>query len=361
MKKIVFLVTLMISIEMSFAQNSNDHGSKIDLRKFYAYCLDGDIIPALQVLDTCNTESLSEKDKKLKIDFEKRFKGKEDQSEFAGVKNSSISALFKIYRDYWRLSLLDNSRSYDSLLTENIISFLKNNFQPARELQSNMDSIDVYLNKYIQSKHLHTTGFGKTGRLYDLLVWETENDTTYNFSLSKEQISARVILMNNFITLGWEEYATIGKYYPAGWSTREALYCVQKAYDMNSEDFLVSYLAHEGRHFSDFKHFPKLTSADLEYRAKLTELSMAEKTIYQLIALFINNANYESENGHSVANYCVIRDLSKALFKTGPEINIDNWKKISTKEINSAALTLLRENTKALKKEGRDVEKYIKK
>ena len=165
--------------------------------------------------------------------------------------------------------------------------------------------------------------------------------------------------MDNFITLGWEEYATLGKHYPGGW-TSDAIYCVKRAYDLKSEDFLVSLLAHEGRHFADNKLFPKLTSADLEYRAKFTELSIAKKTIYQLIDFFIDNANYESDNGHNIADYCVIRDLSKELFNVEFEKDKVKWHKINVLTINKIAYKLLQKNTKELKVIGRNVEKLIK-
>ena len=167
-------------------------------------------------------------------------------------------------------------------------------------------------------------------------------------------------MMDNFITLGWEEYATIGRYYPGGWATVKALYCVKKAYDLKSEKFLISYLAHESRHFTDYKLFPKLTSTDLEYRAKLTELSLAQKTLYDLLKFFINNANYDSDNGHSVANYCAIRDLSKALFKVEFEKDINKWKNISTNKINKTAYKILLANTKAMLLIGPYIQKYIK-
>lgn len=94
--------------------------------------------------------------------------------------------------------------------------------------------------------------------------------------------------MDEFVTLGWTEFATMDKYHPGGWATDDALNCVKKAYDVSSETFLISYLAHEGRHCSDYKHFPKLrNSADLEYRAKLTELSMADSTLLQLIVFLL--------------------------------------------------------------------------
>ena len=259
------------------------------------------------------------------------------------------------------MSLLDNSKSYDTILTERVTNYLIANYPPALHLTRNEDSLDVYINKYVQSLGLHTTGFGRTGKFFDLLVWKNERDTTYSIYLKGEKINSRVIMMDNFITLGWEEYATLGVAYPGGWSTTEALYCVEKSYDLNSEHFLISYLAHEGRHFSDFILFPKLKSADLEYRAKLTELSMAQTTLYDLINFFIINSNYDSDNGHEVANYCAIRDISKIVFKTEFEKDINEWKKLSTKKINDAAYQAFVANTKALEKQGKDVEKYIKK
>jgi hypothetical protein len=99
----------------------------------------------------------------------------------------------------------------------------------------------------------------------------------------------------------------------------------------------------------------------LEYGAKLTELSLLKKTLYEITENFIDNANYESDNGHSVADYCVIRDLSKVLFKVEFEKDISRWKKLSTEKINKSAYDILKANTKALKKQGAGVEKYIKK
>jgi len=223
------------------------------------------------------------------------------------------------------------------------------------------DTLDVYLKKYILSSGYHTTGFGKTGKFLDLLVWKSENDTTYKFSIYDEKINTRVVFMDDFVTIGWEEYATMGRAFPGGWATKQALYCVKKAYDLNSEDFLICYLCHEGRHFTDYKLFPKLTSADLEYRAKLTELSLLKAELFTTINDFINNANYDSDNGHSIADYCVIMDLSKALFNVDFENDMLKWKNLSPEKINKSAYELLKTNTSALRKQGKGVEKYIKK
>jgi hypothetical protein len=85
------------------------------------------------------------------------------------------------------------------------------------------------------------------------------------------------------------------------------------------------------------------------------------KNTGKTINIFINNANYESDNGHSVANYCVIRDLSRVLFNVEFENEISKWKNLSVEKINKSAYKVLGVSTIVLKKQGPGVEKYIKK
>ena len=340
---------------------------KINRQNIYAYCLDGNVMPALKILSSYDDSKLNDNDLKFKTDIVNRFGYEEDRSVYPVNGITQIQELLEIYKDYWRMSFLsdnaDNSGNYESLLKKRVSDFLSAKFPSETGCINinNDDSIDVYLKRYISSKGLHTTGFGKTGKFFDLLVWKNQEDTAFTFSLHGEETGVKVVFMEDFITLGWEEYATLGRYYPGGWATSEALYCVKSAYDTESENFKISYLAHESRHFADYKLFPKLKSADLEYRAKLTELSMAENTLYQIIEFFINNSNYESDNGHSVANYCVIRDMSIALFKSDFEKDMNKWKGKDKEMINNTAYELLKANTEALKKHGADVEVFIKK
>ncbi|MBI3139635.1 MAG: hypothetical protein HYZ15_13745 [Sphingobacteriales bacterium] len=354
---VLLLLTSLFS-KTGMAQAESQAAAKPDYTKVYRYCLDGDVMSALRVLGEGGYK-LSRQDSIFKTRFESRFKGATDHSDYIGSRRSPIDGLLGIFQSYWRKSLLDNSGNYDTALLNNLFGFLQTTYSPGKQLFFNNDSLDRYLGRYISSLGLHTTGLGKTGRLYDLLVWGSEKDTTYSFTLNREKISSRVMLMDKFVTLGWEEYATLDKYYPGGWATDTALYCVKKGYDLSSEAFLISYLAHESRHFADYKLFAKLSSADLEYRAKLTELSMAKETLFKLLSSFINNANAKSNNGHSIANFCVIRDLSGRLFKTGFEADISKWKKLRIKKVNRVASKLLRSTTKQLLRIGRTVEKYI--
>lgn len=361
MKTILLTSLFLLASACSRAQSRVDDSVTIDYQQFFARCLDGDVKSALTLLEFGENKKLSAKDLQVKAQFEKRFKDPKDESDYLETRKSPITPLLTLYRDYWRVSLLEHSNKYDSSFDEQVAAFLFEQNPAAHQSITNEDSIDVYLKRYIESFGLHTTGFGKTGQYVDLLVWKTQKDTTYSFTLNGEQTSARVVLMDSFITLGWEEYATLGRAFPGGWATHEALYCVEKSYDLASEEFLVSYLAHESRHFADYKLFPILKSADLEYRAKLTELSMARETLFKTIESFIQNANYDSENGHSIAAFCVIRDLSKSLFNVDFERDIAKWQALRIERIHACASDLLLANTNALKQLGSDVEYFIKK
>ncbi|MBN8571443.1 MAG: hypothetical protein J0M18_17605, partial [Ignavibacteria bacterium] len=168
------------------------------------------------------------------------------------------------------------------------------------------------------------------------------------------KVTVKVIFMNEVVTMGWEDYATLGRYYPGGWATDKELFCVGSAYDTASENFNVSYLQHEGQHFSDYKVFPKLTGPDLEYRAKLVELTYAKESIYNLINFFIHNSNYDRSNPHAFGNFCVIRDISNKLFDGKTESDIEKWKAVPGEKINKIAKELLITNTKLIKEAGSD-------
>lgn len=359
----IVLVATLFTVQYAAGKNVPAYSIKIDYKKIYALCLDGNVTPALKMVQRYDVRKLDSTDQKFKAHFEARFKEDGKSVEVDSGKHSEIDRLFSIYMNYWKMSMLDNSKNYDSLLIKQLSGFFGSEYKlpMKRGIVLNEDTMDYFVKKYIKSFGYHTTGWGKTGKFYDLLVWKTEKDTAYSFKVHEEKINTKVVFMENFITLGWEEYATLGKAFPGGWATDKALFCVKEAYDLSSESFLISYLCHEGRHFSDYKLFPKLGSADLEYRGKLTELSLLKEDMFKVINFFIANANANSDNSHSFADYCVIRDLSKQLFKTDFEKNIKKWEALSVEEIQKGAYTVLQENTAALLKQGKGVKKFIKK
>ncbi|MEX0312570.1 MAG: hypothetical protein AB3N18_00210 [Allomuricauda sp.] len=346
-KYLFFLTLLGFQTFISAQEQLN-----LDYSKIYAHCLDGNVKAALPLLEV-PVSSLTEEDQKFKQVFEDRFKGETDNSDYLRDKKTKIHELQLIFRNYWRQYLLDPNPKHERNLGMNAIGFLKTHFPEVKDKNITRDSLGFFLSQYIKSRgFLTTTSVNKTGGLYDLLVWRSQRDTLYAFSLKKEKIKTKVVFMQDFVTLGWEEYATLGKYHPGGWTSNGIIYCVEDAYDLESENFQISYLAHEGRHFLDNAAFPGLDNADLEYRAKLSELSLAKITLYDLVEGFISNANNQSENPHPLANYHVVSNLSRSLFGKKFEEDIHGWKKIPQKKLNKAAYKLLKRNSKVLKEQG---------
>lgn len=351
---------LFLILQGVFAQKTTYEKETLDYDQIYSHALDAnvkDIFPLLEI----NPELLNEKDALFVENFNNRFKFEEDRSEYLKVKTSRIHDLQLIVRDYWRKSLLEPSGNFDDVLAKEATAFLEKEYAPTKNVKITRDSLGYLVSEYIKSKGYHTTmEMGKTGRIFDLLVWESQRDSVYTFDLKNEEIQVKVVFMNDFVTLGWEEYATFGNRYPGGWATNNAIYCVEEVYDLESEKFRISYLAHEGRHFADKKKYPNLKGPDLEYRAKLSELSLAKERVYPLMKAFTANANKNSENPHPLANYCVIRDLSRLQFKTDFQKDAESWKTVPAKRINRMANRLLRKNTKELQKRGPSVERLIK-
>ncbi|HRE40005.1 MAG TPA: hypothetical protein PLG90_01635 [Ignavibacteria bacterium] len=339
----------------------NNDSLKIDKQKVYSFLLDGRINDAIVYVNCIDSEKLLEKDLDLKNKIIEKFGGEKDNSIFINSNNVGLDEILIIFRNYWRKSFIIGNEFDDELISE-LYEFLnKNLIIPKTTFEKkDQDSLNHYLKEFVKSQGFITTGFGRTGSYLDFLCWETEEDTIYTFEIHNEILAPKVIRMKNFLSLGWQEYATFNTFYPGGWATKEAIYYVDSAFKTDSENFLVGYLAHEGQHLRDYKFYPKLTGADLEYRAKLTELSMYQDYIYNFLQFTISNSNYESKNAHSIANYCVVRDMSRKLFEKDFENDIEKWKEISVVKLNETAEELFRENTESLDKIGSEVQNYIK-
>jgi len=346
MKKFLFL-SFLVSLQLSLQAQTDS--TKLNLPNAFGLALDGNIPGALKLLNTDIKEPVIKKHALLRNELNLRFAQATDQSTYSSKHQSLIDDLLNIYKQYWRKSFLDYPVIYDTTLRKNLTSFLSTQTKTNLTISSSDDEIEKSLKSYIESRGFHTTGFGRTGKYFDLLVWRTEKDTTYHFTVNKEEINTPVVFMENFISLGWEEYATADRLYPGGWATDKGLYCVKQAYDLKSESFTVSYLAHEGRHFNDYKLFPGLSTPNLEYRAKLTEMTLLDTKLWDVLTFFITNANAQTKDGHQLANYYVVRDLSISLFKKDFEKDLNAWKKIPVQKIHEASINLLTANSKYLK------------
>ena len=115
--------------------------------------------------------------------------------------------------------------------------------------------------------------FGKTQGYYGPYVWRETVPTVYRVELPDGTAEYTVNILKGFVFRSWMDYLTFGRYGTGGWASPDGtINCVEQAYDFESERFLVSLLKHKAQHAMDMKRFPKITPAELEYRAKLVEL-----------------------------------------------------------------------------------------
>lgn len=363
--KIIFLrawlaVSICILCYTVQAQQGNAKTTANSLNKMYARALQGNVANIIQQLDTLSDLNLSPQELKTKQQYLKRFKDQDEVVTYP-TKNEFLLQLISIYQVYWKEALLQQYplETAEKRLLENLENYL---YRYAKE-QVSKEEIRQNVMEFV-TKMLTQNGFyvanGKTAGFYDLLVWAKETETHYTVELPGGHTDVSVVFMDSVVTMGWEEFATFGKYFPGGWATEKALYCVRSTYDTTSENFRISYLQHEGQHFADYKIYPALSGADLEYRAKLVELAYANQSVYKLLSFFQGNATKNRNNAHSFANDFVIRNLSKELFGKEQVTDNNEWKKLAVADINAAARKLLAINSEGLIKAGKEVKEFIK-
>lgn len=371
MKKLAALVTLSLLVNLNFScvstgneGNAKEKSKDTTFNEIYPHALRGDVKTALEILDSLPNAELTEKQLEIKEKYYKRFR---EQNEKVAIKTEDpfVRYLIESFHKYWRNAFLQNSfiKKAEKVARDDLVEYLfANNLVEPNETKKNVrNDLDKYIKKILKSKGYYSR-MGRTPPYRELMIWEEQTERQYVTQLPEGEQKVKVVFMGDFISYGWSEYATLGRSQAGGWMTKDAIYCVGEAYDISSENFRISLLVHEGQHFADYKSFPKLKQhADLEYRAKLAELSKAKETIYSLLRHFKDNAKYDKKHPHQFAEYCLIRELSKLLFNQKFVSDMKKWEAISYEKINEASTELLKKNTRQLKSAGAEtVTKFVR-
>ena len=183
--------------------------------------------------------------------------------------------------------------------------------------------------------------FGKTQGFFGPYVWKETVPTVYKVELPGGTAEYKVNILKGFVFRSWMDYLTFGRFGTGGWASPDGtINCIEKAYDFNSEKFLVSLLKHEAQHTIDMKSFPGITTEELEYRAKLVELHYSNNLA--LLDKFLAEASDERPNdSHALASFRVKKEFE----------DVD---KRSICEIQKRALELFNAHNKEME------EKYLK-
>lgn len=310
--------------------------------QYIALSIQGDLRDAAGLFRAA--EPLSETDLELKREFETRFL-EQPHPEYVQAPGESLADdVAMAFRSYWRHGLmgsLEHSENYVQLgnhldririgYTSPSGPFLKDeNGFPAEAL----NEAGIY--------YLDTT----TPPYRDLFVWREQRSARYRVQLTDQSTPVTVNFMNDFVVQGWKEFASLGLATTTGWVENGELYCVAWAYDTATENFAISYLKHEARHLVDLQKFPDMQPVELEYRAKLTELSYAHSSLKRILDDFRVKAAENPESAHAMANWQVTRDMYREM--EGGDIPDDwsGWGYPDVGLVNRVARDLLEENTR---------------
>ena len=244
------------------------------------------------------------------------------------------------YREYWRTVLMSDlpKEQAEAVLEKRVRRLLTAHGYP-QEVDGGFTDA---LQRAIEQRGYHAIT-GRTLPYLELMVWHDVEDTRYSVQLTDGTVAVPVRFIGGFVSRGWVNFATLGKASAGGWTEDNRLVCVKDDYDLDSEDFRVHYLQHEGRHFADYQRYPKLKSHDLEYRAKLTELVYAESTLRPTLDRFIANGRADLTSAHSYAEYVLVRNLARVLLKSDAPVDAAAFSAVPDTSLKDAAAKLLEE------------------
>jgi hypothetical protein len=322
---------------------------KFSFDKLYSFAIQEDVKEIIESLKHISEDSLNSDQKEIKKKYFSRFVTKTEKFDYK-TQDSLIINILSIFHNYWTGVLMKDKsiRKSENIYRPLLMSLIKNYPGAKGEISSSND-FNLDLSNIFMKNGYHSR-VDRTGNIMDLIIWTKQSKETYSINIADTMLNVPVIFIKTAITLGWEGYATFDHYYPGGWTSADSLYCITKDYDITSEKFRVSYLTHETQHLIDSKTYSGYSRWLAEYRAKLAELSVAEKTVYTLIKFFIKDSKNDSHLTHPYGEYRVISDLSKEIFKENFVIDSKRWETISFQDINNASKKLLKQNSLTMTK-----------
>lgn len=293
--------------------------------------LQADARGALEILKDADPSSMDAEDARFVACMRQRFAGP-DASKPAG--GTLADRALAIYSSYWRAALMapETREEQERRLEASLRGLLH------AGASADLDSL---LEQRIRSNGGHSLE-GRTGLLRELMLWDRQDEKMVDVQLPEGAYRVKVFLLDGFRSFGWSHYATCGRRATGGWTTNDALYAVVPRYkSLDSEEFRVSFLGHEAQHFADKSRFRDLKPWELEYRAKLTELALADQTRTKILAKFIEDQGDDPQSPHSFANKKLLGDLVSRLGLR----DSDELLKADPSRIEAAATATLREDS----------------
>lgn len=266
---------------------------------FYGYLVRGKLNMALEYLHRF-PEQAEQYDKYRKVFEQENYPDMSTD----GLLNDVLLCYQRYYRDVFFLEMKPD------LAAEHLRSALLNTLG----LDSgSLDSLEEgAVKQSFESRGYHFQG-GRTGGYYGPYVWRGTERAEYAVELPEGTGHYSLDILSGFVTKGWLDYISFGVVSTGGWSNGDGvLCCISDCYDFESEDFRVSLLKHEAQHELDIRRYGQISSAELEYRAKLVELIYSRER--DMLARFALEADGSSaENGHGIAAKRIVENIPQGL------------------------------------------------
>lgn len=321
-------------------------GNEAVIQRYVSMAIQGDLTEAAELFSASGAPHdpvlLS-----LGTQFKQRFYPADDPTEEA-VRSSFADGVGRAYRDYWREGLLGptSREQFEARLEDRLSDLL------FLEYGERVQGEDLFTSLR-QAYREHGLGFfdSPDPPLRDLFLWQNEEQRRYTVRLTDGVIDLEVRFLDGLLLQGWKDFASLGLATTTGWVENGLLYCVDWAYDRDSENFKVSYLKHEARHLADLQRWPALDSTELEYRAKLTELAFANRSMRRVLEDFSSKAAQNPASPHAMANWRVVKDVYKGVFGREMPVGFENWDELRTWKVHRVARRLLEESSRRIEEQ----------
>jgi hypothetical protein len=307
---IVLLLASVASVSGAVEDRPANSAAQQAIAKAIGAALQADVRPALAELRALDANQLSGVEARLRNCVLARF-GQETSAEPLGPKLDPFTEkVVEHYLSYWRTALLDPAARPKALaeLATNLRSTLD-----SKVTASGFEAVEQELRRQLNARDYHVL-LGQTGLLQEFMLWRQQTSVTYRVRLPEREQEARVEVLDGFVSRGWTDYATCRYRGTGGWAKDGILFAVRPRYaSLDDEEFQVTFLGHETQHAVDQREFPDLEPWQLEYRAKLVELALADETRARVLTKFSEDQGEDPASPHSYANRRVLRDVRRAL------------------------------------------------
>lgn len=309
----------------------------MDLKRFYSLCLQGDVIKAVDYLNSC--DDIDEDGLELKRKYESRFVNRDEEVHIESD-DPWVRSVVKCYNTYFINVLTGGEKDQaQHMLTKDLGKIL------GIEDEVELWKLEEKAKEIFKEKGYTFLG-GRTMPYFGPYIWKTTKREDFKVELPCGEQSLTVFFISDFLMLSWIHFATFGRKHAGGWAKDEGIYYVntkEEDVDTKTADFQVWFLKHEAQHQSDYEKYPNLSASQLEYRAKLVELIYNEQPAVRFKD-YIYEAKDDESLPHSYAAYMIIKRLANKVFGDEDVNDIERWEKVDNQVISENSLKLFMEN-----------------